>query len=71
LNGLIGELVFAIQDHLEARNPNGDYESPGTELVKKRPVAGGPRAASASKCYHIRTSSLPAPPAAEAKAVGR
>jgi len=36
LNGLIGELVFAIQDHLEARNPNGDYESPGAELVKKR-----------------------------------
>ena len=36
LNQLIGELLFALQDHLEARNPNIPYESPGRELVKKR-----------------------------------
>ena len=36
LNRLTGELLFALQDHLEARNPDGRYESPGPELVKKR-----------------------------------
>lgn len=36
LNRLIGELLFALQDHLEARNPNIPYESPGRDLVKKR-----------------------------------
>ena len=33
---LIGELLWAIQDHLEAMNPNGYYESPGAEEIKKR-----------------------------------
>jgi len=36
LNRLIGELLIAVQDHLDARNPNGRYESPGPELIKKR-----------------------------------
>jgi hypothetical protein len=36
LNHLMGELLFALQDHLEAQNPNIHYESPGRELVKKR-----------------------------------
>lgn len=36
LNRLTGELLLALQDHLEARNPDGRYESPGPELVKKR-----------------------------------
>lgn len=36
LNRLTGELLFALQDHLEARNPDGRYESPGPGLVKKR-----------------------------------
>jgi hypothetical protein len=36
LNGLIAELLWAIQDHMEARNPNVDYESPGREEIKKR-----------------------------------
>lgn len=34
LNRLTGELLLALQDHLEARNPDGRYESPGPELVK-------------------------------------
>jgi hypothetical protein len=36
LNRLMGELLFALQDHLEAQNPNIHYESPGRELAKKR-----------------------------------
>lgn len=36
LNRLIGELLVAVQGHLEARNPDGHYESPGPELVMKR-----------------------------------
>lgn len=36
INRLVGELLFALQDHLEARNPNIPYESPERELIKKR-----------------------------------
>ena len=36
LNRLTGELLFALQDHLEAQNPDGRYESPGPELIKNR-----------------------------------
>jgi hypothetical protein len=36
LNGLIGELLWAIQDYLEKQNPNFDYESPEREEIKKR-----------------------------------
>jgi hypothetical protein len=36
LNRLIAELLFAIQETVEARNPSSSYESPGPELVKKR-----------------------------------
>ncbi|WP_442498807.1 hypothetical protein [Methylobacter sp. sgz302048] len=36
LNGLIGELLWAIEDHLEAMNPNSHYENPGAEEIKKR-----------------------------------
>ena len=35
LNGLIVELLIAIQDHLEARKPNGRYKSPHPELTSK------------------------------------
>lgn len=36
LNELIGELLWAIQDHLEAMNPNVHYDNPGAEEIKKR-----------------------------------
>ncbi|NTU50397.1 MAG: hypothetical protein HGA87_05900, partial [Desulfobulbaceae bacterium] len=36
LNRLAGELLIVLQDHLEARNPDGQYESPDPELRKKR-----------------------------------
>lgn len=36
LNGLIGELLWAIQDHLDAMNPTSDYDRPGADEVKKR-----------------------------------
>lgn len=35
LNGLIGELLVAIQHHIEARNPRAHYDSPGLALVEK------------------------------------
>lgn len=36
LNGLLGELLGAIGDHLDAQNPNVHYERPGSEELKKR-----------------------------------
>ena len=36
LNDLIGQLLWAIQDHLEAMNPNSYYDNPGVNEVKKR-----------------------------------
>ena len=36
LNGLIHELIWAIQDHLEAMNPNVHHERLGSEEIKKR-----------------------------------
>ncbi len=36
INRLIVELLFAVQGHIEARNPNVQYESPGPEPLKKR-----------------------------------
>lgn len=32
----MGELIIALQDQLEARHPDGPYESLGPELVKER-----------------------------------
>ncbi|MFI3136746.1 MAG: hypothetical protein QX197_08205 [Methylococcaceae bacterium] len=36
LNGLIGELLWAIQKHLEAMNPNNHYDNPGEDEIKTR-----------------------------------
>lgn len=36
LNNLIGELLWAIQDHLEVMKPSSHYESLGGDEIKKR-----------------------------------
>lgn len=36
LNGLVGELLWAIQDHLEATNPNNAHEKQDPDEVKTR-----------------------------------
>ncbi len=35
LNPLIGELHWAVAEHLDATDPDGHYESPGAELANK------------------------------------